>query len=121
MSHSGRLPSKKYRALPWCLNTAANVTNSRNRYREEPWIKHHPEGKNVRRTLHTKINRKKKNSEKATSPNKQKRKEKKERKKKKERNMVVVIIHCYILGYKDRATTWYLNGLPGGSNLGSTV
>ena len=26
---SGRLPSKKYRALPWWLNTAANVPNSK--------------------------------------------------------------------------------------------
>ena len=36
--------------------------------------KHHPEGKNVRRTLHTKKKRQwyKKYSEKATSPNKQK-------------------------------------------------
>ena len=32
---SGRLPSKKYRALPWCLNTAVNVTNLKNRYREK--------------------------------------------------------------------------------------
>ena len=36
MYQSGRLPSKQYRALPWCLNTAVNVTNLRNRYREEP-------------------------------------------------------------------------------------
>ena len=41
--------------------------------------KHHPEGKNVRRTLHTKRKRKryKKYSEKATSPDKQKEKNKK--------------------------------------------
>ena len=25
-------------------------------------------------------------------------------------NMVVVIIYCYIIGYEDKATTWYLNG-----------
>ena len=45
--------------------------------------KHHPEGKNVRRPLHTINKRKrqwyqKKNSEKAISPNKQKEKRKKE-------------------------------------------
>ena len=33
---------------------------------------------------------------------------------------MVVMIHCY-LGCKDKATTWYLNGFPEGSNLGSTV
>ena len=33
---------------------------------------------------------------------------------------MVVIIYCYI-GCKDKATTWYLNGFPAGSNLGSTV
>ena len=33
---------------------------------------------------------------------------------------MVVIIYCYI-GCKDKATTWYLNGFPEGSNLGSTV
>ena len=33
---------------------------------------------------------------------------------------MVVIIYCYI-GYKDKATTKYLNGFPEGSNLGSTV
>ena len=33
---------------------------------------------------------------------------------------MVVIIYSYI-GCKDKATTWYLNGFPGGSNLGSTV
>ena len=32
----------------------------------------------------------------------------------------IVIIYCYI-GYKDKATAWYLNGFPDGSNLGSTV
>ena len=32
----------------------------------------------------------------------------------------IVIIYCYI-GCKDKATTWYLNGFPEGSNLGSTV
>ena len=35
-------------------------------------------------------------------------------------NMVVAIIYCYI-GCEDKATTWYLNGLPDGRNLGSTV
>ena len=38
---SGRLPSKKIRTLPWCLNTAVNVTNLKNRYREEPWKYRH--------------------------------------------------------------------------------
>ena len=33
---------------------------------------------------------------------------------------MVVIIYCYI-GCEDKATTWYLNGFPNGSNLGSTV
>ena len=33
---------------------------------------------------------------------------------------MVVIIYCYI-GCKDKATTWYVNGFPEGSNLGSTV
>ena len=33
---------------------------------------------------------------------------------------MVVIIYCYIC-CKDKATTWYLNGFPDGSNLGSTV
>ena len=32
------VPSKKDRALPWWLNTAVNVTNLKNRYREEPRI-----------------------------------------------------------------------------------
>ena len=32
----------------------------------------------------------------------------------------VVIIYCFI-GCTDKASTWYLNGLPDGSNLGSTV
>ena len=30
---------------------------------------------------------------------------------------MVVIIYCYVVGCKDKATTWYLNGLPEGSNL----
>ena len=35
---------------------------------------------------------------------------------------MVVIIYCYIpVGYKDKATTWCVNGFPDGSNLGSTV
>ena len=34
--------------------------------------------------------------------------------------MVVVIIYYYI-GYKYKATTWYLTGFPNGSNLESTV
>ena len=33
---------------------------------------------------------------------------------------MVVIIYYYI-GYKYKATTWYLNGFPNGSNLESTV
>ena len=33
---------------------------------------------------------------------------------------MVVIIYCYI-GCKDKATTWYLNRFPVGSNLESTV
>ena len=33
---------------------------------------------------------------------------------------MVVIIYCCI-GCKDKATTWYLNGFPEGSNLGSTI
>ena len=33
---------------------------------------------------------------------------------------IVVIIYHYI-GYKYKATTWYLTGFPNGSNLGSTV
>ena len=32
----------------------------------------------------------------------------------------VVIIYCFI-GCSDNASTWYLNGFPDGSNLGSTV
>ena len=32
-------------------------------------------------------------------------------------NMVVIIYLCC----KDKATTWYLDGFPDGSNLGSTV
>ena len=32
----------------------------------------------------------------------------------------VVIIYCFI-GCKDKTSTWHLNGLPDGSNLGSTV
>ena len=31
MYQSGQLPFKKYRALPWCLNTVVNVTNLKNR------------------------------------------------------------------------------------------
>ena len=34
---------------------------------------------------------------------------------------MVVIIYCYIIGWKDKASTWYLNGFPDGSNLGSRV
>ena len=34
--------------------------------------------------------------------------------------MVVVIMHCFI-GCKGKAFTWYLNGSPDGSKLGSTV
>ena len=33
---------------------------------------------------------------------------------------MVVIIYCYI-GCKDKATAWYLNGFPDGSNLRSKV
>ena len=33
--------------------------------------------------------------------------------------MVVVIIYYYIIGCKYKATTWYLNGFPNASNLGS--
>ena len=34
---------------------------------------------------------------------------------------MVVIMNCFI-GCKDKASTWYLNGFPDGSNnLGSTV
>ena len=51
-----------------------------------------------------------------------------EKQKKNKNNVVhlssnmVVIIYCYIIGCKDKATTWYLNGgFPEGSNLGSTV
>ena len=33
---------------------------------------------------------------------------------------MAVIIYGYI-GCEDKATTWYLNGFPDGSNLGSTV
>ena len=33
---------------------------------------------------------------------------------------MLVIIYSYI-GYKYKATTWYLTGFPNGSNLGSTV
>ena len=40
-SQSGRLPSKQKHALPWCLNTAVNVTNLKSRYREESWKKLH--------------------------------------------------------------------------------
>ena len=35
--------------------------------------------------------------------------------------LYMVEIICPYIGYKDKATTWYLNGLPDGSNLGSTV
>ena len=38
MYQSGQLPSKKYRALPWYLNTVVNVTNLKNCYREEPYF-----------------------------------------------------------------------------------
>ena len=34
-------------------------------------------------------------------------------------HMVVMIYYC--MGYKYKATTWYLTGFPNGSNLGSTV
>ena len=46
MYQSGRLRSKKYRALPWCLNTVVNVTNLKNRYREEPILFLVPNKKN---------------------------------------------------------------------------
>ena len=32
----------------------------------------------------------------------------------------VIIIYCF-KGCKDTASTWYLNGVPDGSNIGSTV
>ena len=38
MYQSSRLPSKKYRALPWCLNTAVNVTNLKNRHQEPHYV-----------------------------------------------------------------------------------
>ena len=31
---------------------------------------------------------------------------------------MVVMIYCYCIGCKDKATTWYLNGFPDGSTLG---
>ena len=34
---------------------------------------------------------------------------------------MVVIIYYYYMGYKYKATTWYLTGFPNGSNLGATV
>ena len=35
---------------------------------------------------------------------------------------ITVVIIYYCIGYKYKATTWYLNGFPNnGSNLGSTV
>ena len=34
---------------------------------------------------------------------------------------MVVIIYYYIIGYKYKATTWYLTGFPNGSNVRSTV
>ena len=30
-------------------------------------------------------------------------------------------VYYYIIGYKYKAITWYLNGFPNGSDLGSTV
>ena len=33
----------------------------------------------------------------------------------------MVVIIYYYMGYKYKATTWYLTGFPNGSNLGSTV
>ena len=36
-------------------------------------------------------------------------------------HMAVVIYYYIQVGYKYKATTWYLNGFPNGSNLGSTV
>ena len=41
------------------------------------------------------------------------------------RDNVVHVTHgsssIHYIGYKYKATTWYLNGFPNGSNLGSTV
>ena len=34
---------------------------------------------------------------------------------------MVVIMYCFFIGCKDKASTWYLNGFPDGSNLESTV
>ena len=34
---------------------------------------------------------------------------------------MVVIIYCYIIGCKDKATKWHLNGFPDGSNLRSFI
>ena len=34
--------------------------------------------------------------------------------------VVVVVVYCYI-GCKDKATTWYLNEFPDGSDVGSAV
>ena len=33
---------------------------------------------------------------------------------------MVVIMYCFI-GCKEKASTWYFNGFPDGSNLGSSV
>ena len=33
----------------------------------------------------------------------------------------MVVIIYYYMGYKYKATTWYLTGFPNGSNLGSTA
>ena len=48
-----------------------------------------------------------------------------EKHKKQTRDNVVHITHgssnIHYKGYKYKATTWYLNGVPTGSNLGSTV
>ena len=33
----------------------------------------------------------------------------------------MVVITYYYIGYKYKASTWYLTGFPNGSNLGSTV
>ena len=50
-----------------------------------------------------------------------------DKKKKQNRNDVVVhnkhgivMIYCFI-GCTDKASTWYLNGFPDGSDIGSTV
>ena len=93
----------KYKTSSWHLNGFPMVVTLGQQYNvgEKPTV-----------ILYTCINRR------AGTPEK-KQKQNRNNLSTKTSNMVV-IIYCFI-GCKDKASTWYLNGFPDGSNHGLTV